>query len=93
VKSGQTITAQYVGQIYPDGAVFDSSWQRGQSAQFPIGTGGVIKGWDQGLVGQKVGSRVILVVPSELGYGKAGKPPTIPKNADLIFSVDILAAN
>jgi peptidylprolyl isomerase len=93
VKSGQTITAQYVGQIYPDGTVFDSSWQRGQSAQFSIGTGGVIKGWDEGLVGQKVGSRVILVVPSDLGYGKAGKPPTIPKNADLIFSVDILAAN
>jgi peptidylprolyl isomerase len=93
VKSGQTITAHYVGQLYPDGKVFDSSWERGEPAQFPIGTGGVIKAWDQGLVGQRVGSRVILVVPSELGYGKAGNPPTIPKNADLIFSVDILAAN
>ena len=93
VKSGQTITAHYVGQLYPDGEVFDSSWQRGQPAQFAIGTGGVIKGWDEGLVGQRVGSRVILVIPSELGYGKAGNPPTIPKNADLIFSIDILAAN
>ena len=93
VKSGQTITAHYVGQLYPDGAVFDSSWQRGQPAQFAIGTGGVIKGWDEGLVGQRVGSRVILVIPSELGYGKAGNPPSIPKNADLIFSIDILAAN
>jgi peptidylprolyl isomerase len=93
VKSGQTITAHYVGQLYPDGAVFDSSWQRGQPAQFEIGTGGVIKGWDGGLVGQRVGSRVILVIPSELGYGKAGNPPSIPKNADLIFSIDILAAN
>jgi peptidylprolyl isomerase len=93
VKSGQTITAHYVGQLYPDGAVFDSSWQRGQPAQFEIGTGGVIKGWDEGLVGQRVGSRVILVIPSALGYGKAGNPPSIPKNADLIFSIDILAAN
>jgi peptidylprolyl isomerase len=93
VKSGQTITAHYVGQLYPDGKIFDSSWQRGQSAQFPIGQGQVIKAWDRGLVGQRVGSRVILVVPSDLGYGKQGKPPTIGKNADLIFAVDILAAN
>ena len=77
VQSGQTITVQYVGQLYPDGKVFDSSWSRGQPAQFPIGQGGVIKAWDQGLVGQRVGSRVILVVPSELGYGKQGNPPTI----------------
>lgn len=93
VKSGQTLTVHYVGQIYPDGKVFDSSWQRGQPAQFPIGTGGVIKGWDQGLVGQKVGSRVILVIPSKLGYGKQGQGADIPANSDLIFAIDILAAN
>ncbi len=93
VEAGQTLTVQYIGQIYPDGKVFDSSWQRDQPTQFPIGSGGVIKGWDEGLVGQKVGSRVILVIPSKLGYGKQGQGSDIPANSDLIFAIDILAAN
>jgi FKBP-type peptidyl-prolyl cis-trans isomerase len=92
VKAGQTVTAEYVAQLYPDGKVFDESWSSDQPRQFPIGTGGVIKAWDEGLVGQTVGSRVILVVPSALAYGKQGSPPDVPPDADLIFVIDILQA-
>jgi peptidylprolyl isomerase len=92
VESGQTITVEYVGQIYPDGKVFDESWTRPAPVSFQIATGNVIKGWDQGLVGQPVGSRVILVIPAALGYAKEGSGESIPPNSDLIFSVDVLAA-
>ncbi|MEP6666450.1 MAG: FKBP-type peptidyl-prolyl cis-trans isomerase [Nocardioidaceae bacterium] len=92
VKTGQTITAEYVAQIYPDGKVFDESWSSDQPLQFPIGSGGVIQAWDEGLVGQTVGSRVVLVVPSDLGYGKQGSPPDIPADTDLIFVIDLLQA-
>ena len=71
-QKGQTITAQYHGVLWKDGSVFDSSWQRGAAADFPIGVGGVIPGWDKTLVGKKVGSRVLLVIPPADGYGKAG---------------------
>jgi peptidylprolyl isomerase len=92
VKSGQTIYVQYVGQIYPDGKVFDSSWSRGPFGT-TIGQGTVIKGWDQGLVGQRVGSRVVLVIPSDLGYGSTGSSDgAIKANQPLIFAVDILYA-
>jgi peptidylprolyl isomerase len=92
VKRGQTIYVQYVGQIYPDGKVFDSSWSRGPFGT-TIGEGAVIKGWDQGLVGQRVGSRVVLVIPSDLGYGSTGSTDgTIKPDEPLIFAVDILAA-
>jgi peptidylprolyl isomerase len=90
---GQTATVHYVGQLYPDGKVFDESWATGQPAQFPLAEGGLIPGFLDGLTGQTVGSRVILAIPSEQGYGAAGSPPTIPKNADLVFVVDILAAS
>jgi peptidylprolyl isomerase len=90
-STGQTLLVQYLGQLYPAKAIFDQSWTRGQPFSFQLGSG-VIQGWSQGLVGQRVGSRVILVVPPSLGYGKAGSPPKIPKNAPLIFSVDILSA-
>jgi FKBP-type peptidyl-prolyl cis-trans isomerase len=93
VKTGQTLTVQYVGQIYPDGKVFDSSWTRSQPITFPVGTGQVLPGWDQGLVGQRVGSRVILVIPAALGYGSTGSGSDIPPNADLIFAIDILQAS
>ncbi len=92
IESGQTVTVEYVGQLYPDGRVFDESWSRDDLVSFPIGTGGVIEGWDRGLVGEKVGSRVILTIPSKLGYGKTGQPDGgIPADADLIFAIDILA--
>ena len=92
VQTGQTITVEYVGQIYPGGTVFDESWSRAEPVSFPIGSGGVIPGWDQGLVGQRVGSRVILTIPSELGYGKQGNGSDIPGNVDLVFAIDILQA-
>ena len=92
VQTGQTITVEYVGQVYPDGKVFDESWSETDPVSFPIGTGGVIPGWDRGLVGQKVGSRVILTIPPDLGYGKQGDGSDIPPNADLVFVIDILQA-
>ena len=73
-------------------SVFDSSWSRGAPATFSIGTGGVIPGWDKGLVGKKVGSRVLLVVPPADGYG-AQAQGKIPANSTLVFVVDILDAS
>ncbi len=93
VEKGQTLTVHYLGQIYPDGKIFDQSWTRGEPATFPIGTGNLIEGWDEGLVGQKVGSRVILVVPPDKGYGEEGQPQAGIKGTDtLIFAIDILQA-
>jgi peptidylprolyl isomerase len=93
VKAGQTLLVEYVGQVYPDGKVFDESWSNPEPTSFPIGTGGVIPGWDQGLAGQHVGSRVILVIPSALAYGTATTGSPVPPNSDLIFAVDILQAS
>ncbi len=92
VKSGQTIAVRYLGQIYPDGTVFDESYSSGETVPFQIGQGQVIPGWDKGLVGQTVGSRVVLVIPSAQGYGAAGSGSAIPPDSDLIFVVDILQA-
>jgi peptidylprolyl isomerase len=93
VKSGQTITVEYTGVIWDTGKKFDSSWDRGAPADFPIGVGGVIAGWDEGLVGQTVGSQVLLVVPPDKGYGPNGQPSGGIKGTDtLVFVVDILDA-
>lgn len=92
LEVGQTATVHYVGQLYPDDTVFDESWSSGQPAQFPLAEGGLIQGFLDGLVGQPVGSRVVIAIPSEEGYGKAGSPPSIPPDSDLIFVVDILGA-
>ncbi|WP_089154487.1 FKBP-type peptidyl-prolyl cis-trans isomerase [Micromonospora sp. NBS 11-29] len=90
VKKGQEITTNYVGVTYKDGKEFDASWRNGQPATFPIGVGQVIKGWDQGLVGVPVGSRVQLDLPADLGYGE--KPPAGYPAGALRFVVDVLAA-
>ncbi|MEO7752606.1 MAG: FKBP-type peptidyl-prolyl cis-trans isomerase [Terracoccus sp.] len=92
VKSGQTLVAQYHGLLWKDGSVFDSSWERGSAADFPIGVGQVIPGWDKALVGKKIGSRVLLVIPPAEGYGTAGSPPKIAGTDTLVFVVDILDA-
>jgi peptidylprolyl isomerase len=84
VKAGQTITVNYVVVTYKDGKLVDSSWQTGQPFSTPIGTGALIKGWDQAIPGQKVGSRLQLDVPAALAYGE--------QQGDLRFVVDILAA-
>lgn len=92
VRKGQTLAAQYQGVLWKDGSVFDSSWERGESADFPIGVGAVIPGWDKTLVGQKVGSRVLLVIPPKDGYGAEGRKPKISGTDTLVFVVDILDA-
>ncbi|WP_347350100.1 FKBP-type peptidyl-prolyl cis-trans isomerase [Intrasporangium sp.] len=92
VQKGQTITAQYHGVLWKDGSVFDSSWQRGTPADFPIGVGAVIAGWDKTLVGKKVGSRVLLVIPPADGYGAQGMGDKISGTDTLVFVVDILDA-
>jgi peptidylprolyl isomerase len=88
-KAGQNITVNYVGVSYQTGAEFDSSWSRSEPLSFPLGQGNVIQGWDQGLVGVKVGSRVQLDIPSQLAYGDntSGGQPSGP----LRFVVDMLA--
>jgi len=83
-----------VGAIYASGTVFDSSWSRGVPVTFSIGTGDVIPGWDSGLVGQPVGSRVLMVIPPAQGYGAEGNSSAGISGTDtLVFVVDILAAN
>jgi len=93
VKSGQDLAVQYTGVIWRTGKVFDSSWARNQPFTTVIGEGQVLKGWDTGLVGQTVGSRVLLVIPPADGYGSAGASTAGIKGTDtLVFVVDILAA-
>lgn len=93
VAKGQTITVNYLGQVYGGKQPFDESYSK-SPASFGIGTGQVISGWDKTLVGQTVGSRVVLAIPPEDGYGKQGQPSAGIKGTDtLYFVVDILAAN
>jgi FKBP-type peptidyl-prolyl cis-trans isomerase len=93
VKKGQDLAVQYTGVIWRTGKVFDSSWSRNTPLTTVIGEGQVIPGWDTGLVGQTVGSRVLLVIPPADGYGSAGASQAGIKGTDtLVFVVDILAA-
>jgi FKBP-type peptidyl-prolyl cis-trans isomerase len=92
VKMGQTLSVQYVGQIYPAGKVFDSSWARGAPSSFQLTEGQLIKCWTDELAGQKVGSRVILVCPANVAYKSKGSPPDIKGGDTLIFSIDLLDA-
>ncbi len=91
LEAGQQLTVHYTGVLWDGGEQFDSSWDRGSPATFPIGTGGVIDGWDEGLVGRTIGSQVLLVIPPDKGYGDAGQG-SIPGGATLVFVVDILDA-
>jgi peptidylprolyl isomerase len=93
---GSEISVNYVGALYSNGKVFDASWKDtpGKAfGPFQLGAGAVIPGWDQGLVGMKVGGRRELIIPPALAYKAAGSPPTIPGNATLIFIVDLLAVS
>lgn len=97
-KAGQTVTVHYTGWLYDESAAdkhgikFDSSRDRGKPFKFPLGAGRVIKGWDQGFAGMKVGGQRTLIIPANMGYGSRGAG-RIPPNATLIFDVELLGVN
>ncbi len=92
-RPGQICIMHYTGWLYQNGkkgAKFDSSVDRGQPFEFPLGTGQVIRGWDEGVSGMKVGGKRVLIIPPELGYGARGAGGVIPPNATLMFEVELL---
>jgi peptidylprolyl isomerase len=90
-KTGQPVTVNYVGALFHGGKVFDASWKRNEPFVFTLGQGAVIKGWDQGVPGMKIGGRRELVIPASLAYGAKGAGSSIPPNAPLVFVIDLLA--
>ena len=91
VEAGQTVTTHYVGWAFSTGEEFDASWNRGEPLSFRAGIGQVIRGWDQGLLGMKVGGRRKLTIPSHLAYGERGAGGVIKPGETLIFVVDLVA--
>ena len=89
-EAGDQVTVQYVGVNFDDGKQFDASWDNGQPFPFQLGAGSVIPGWDEGVVGMKVGDHRELIIPPDLAYGEQGQPPTIAPNSTLVFVVDLL---
>jgi peptidylprolyl isomerase len=92
-KAGDTVTVNYVGALYKNGKVFDSSWSRNQTFTTPLSNGSVISGWVEGIPGMKVGGRRELIIPPSLAYGKSGSGSTIPPNSTLVFVVDLLSVS
>lgn len=88
-KAGQTVVVHYTGWLV-DETKFDSSKDRNQPFDFPLGAGRVIKGWDEGVSGMKIGGKRLLIIPSDLGYGDRGAGGAIPGGATLLFEVELL---
>lgn len=89
VQKGDVVAVHYIGTLQ-DGTEFDNSKKRGAPFEFKVGGGQVIKGWDEGLVGMKVGGQRVLVIPSELAYGAQGVGNIIPPNSTLVFAIELL---
>jgi FKBP-type peptidyl-prolyl cis-trans isomerase len=90
-RAGDAVSVQYTGTLL-DGTKFDSSYDHGgEPFKFTLGQGQVIKGWDEGVVGMKVGGKRRLRIPSDLAYGERGSPPTIPPGAALVFDVELVS--
>ncbi|WP_327711321.1 FKBP-type peptidyl-prolyl cis-trans isomerase [Streptomyces sp. NBC_00464] len=90
-KPGRVVQVHYVGVTFESEREFDSSWDRGRAFKFAVGGGKVIKGWDRGIRGMKVGGRREIIVPPRLGYGKQSPSPLIPAGSTLVFVVDLLS--
>jgi peptidylprolyl isomerase len=89
-KSGHNVEVHYVGNAWSTRQQFDASWDRGETFSFRLGAGQVIGGWDQGVVGMKIGGRRRIVIPPELGYGSRGAGGVIKPNETLVFVVDLI---
>jgi len=89
-KAGDTVSVSYTGWLSSDGTKFDSSLESGTPFEFKLGAGEVIPGWDEGVATMRVGGKRRLIIPAELAYGEAGRPPTIPPNAELTFDIELL---
>jgi FKBP-type peptidyl-prolyl cis-trans isomerase len=89
--AGTTVSVHYVGTLLTNGDKFDSSRDRGSPFSFKLGAGQVIRGWDQGVAGMKIGGLRKLTIPPDLAYGERGFPPVIPPGSSLVFEVELLA--